>query len=294
MHVTALPLLVELPVGQPAQLAVTITNTTSVIDAYTVRAFGLDPQWLTVEPPRMSLFPAEVGLVDITVTLPVDFPAGMRTIAVHVQSENDPAEFSLAQITLDVGARPRTTLRVDPTTVTAGNAAVFSLILANEGNATVQARPAGVDPEDVVEITFEPPTSVLAPGRRDVIRADVRGGRPWFGQPKARVLNFNLGPDIAPAMATFVQRPRIGRWLISLLGLVTVAAIFALVLSTVADRLVDESSVDPALLNEALSQPDGGGGEAVSVTPSAVSGRVVVASTGEGVAGVQAELYSSD
>ncbi len=34
MHVTASPLLVELPVGEPAQIAVTITNTTALIDAY--------------------------------------------------------------------------------------------------------------------------------------------------------------------------------------------------------------------------------------------------------------------
>ena len=127
MFVTALPMLVELPVGQAAQIAVTITSTTSIIDAYTVRAFGLDPQWLTVDPGRLSLFPAEVGLVEITVTLPADFPAGLRNIAVHVQSENDPNEFTLAQIALDVGTRSRTTLRVDPVTITAGNSAQFAL-----------------------------------------------------------------------------------------------------------------------------------------------------------------------
>src|SRR6188768_234104 len=195
MFVTALPMLVELPVGQAAQIAVTITNTTSIIDAYTVRAFGLDPQWLTVDPGRLSLFPAEVGLVEITVTLPADFPAGLRNIAVHVQSENDPNEFTLAQIALDVGTRSRTTLRVDPVTITAGNSAQFALVVANEGNATVQARPMGVDPEDVVDIAFEPAVVVLSPARREIIRADVRGGRPWFGQPKPRVLSFSLGPD---------------------------------------------------------------------------------------------------
>ncbi|MET0459709.1 MAG: carboxypeptidase-like regulatory domain-containing protein, partial [Ilumatobacteraceae bacterium] len=116
----------------------------------------------------------------------------------------------------------------------------------------------------------------------------------WFGQPKPRVISFSLGPDGPPAMATFVQRPRLGRWIISLLGLVTVAAIFALVLSTVADRLVDEAGVDDALIDQALTQPGAGGGKAVSVTPSVVAGKVVVASTGQGVAGVQADLYSSD
>ena len=92
----------------------TVTNTTSIIDAYSVRAYGLDPQWVTVTPPRLSLFPGEVGTIEISIALPPDFPAGLRQLAVHVQSENDPAEFSLAQIALDVGARTQTTLRVDP------------------------------------------------------------------------------------------------------------------------------------------------------------------------------------
>jgi hypothetical protein len=291
MHVTATPLLVELPSGQPARITVSITNTSSLIDAYSVRAFGLDPQWMEVSSSRLSLFPSEVGTVDVTVTPPADFPAGLRQIAVHVQSENDPAEFALAQITLDVGTRSRTSLRVDPVTVTGGSKAQFALVVANEGNSTVQARPEGIDPEDVVEFGFEPPTVLLPPGRREVVQANVRGGRPWVGQAKPRVLSFSLGPDAPPAMATFVQRPRIGRWLISLLGLATVAAVFAIVLSTVMDQLVEESRVDDALLDEALAQ-QGQAGESVSVTPSAVTGRVVLAN-GTGVAGVQAELYSS-
>ena len=105
MHVAATPLLVELPPETASRIMVTVTNTTSVIDAYSVRAYGLDPRWVTVTPERLSLFPGEVGTIEITITLPTDFPAGLRQLAVHVQSENDPAEFSLAQIALDVGAR---------------------------------------------------------------------------------------------------------------------------------------------------------------------------------------------
>ncbi len=293
MHVTATPLLIELPVGQPANIAVSITNTSSLIDAYDVEAFGLDPAWVSVSPPRLSLFPAEVGIVEITVSLPPDVPAGTRTIAVHVRSQNDHTEFSLAQVNLDVGVRSRTALHVDPVMVTGGNHAVFSLIVANEGNATVQERLLGEDPEDVVEMTFEPPTVVLPPGRREIVQADVRGGRPWFGQPKPRTMLFSLASGSPPVMATFLQKPRIGRWLLALLGLATAAAIFAGVLSTVADRLVDESSVDAEIIDNALAQPDGGGGGMASVTPSAVIGKVVVLSTGEGVAGVTADLYTS-
>ena len=291
MHVAATPLLIELPPETPSRIVVTITNTTSVIDAYSVRTYGLDPRWVTVTPERLSLFPSEVGLIEITITLPTDFPAGLRQLAVHVQSENDPAEFSLAQIALDVGARTRTTLRVDPVSVTGGNKADFSLILANEGNSTVQQRLNGVDPEDILTFRFDQPSVVLPPQRREIVQTQVKGGRPWLGNPKPRVLEFTAG-DAPPVMATFVQKPRIGRLLISLLGLLTVAAIFAAVLSHAVDQVVDEADVDDALLNQALANEDDQG-ESVPVEKSTVTG-VLVLPTGAGASGVQADLFSSE
>ena len=245
----------------------------SLIDAYSVRAFGLDPQWMSrrrrrgcrCSPPRSasSRSPSPCR---------ADFPAGhAHTSSVHVQSENDPTEFSLAQIALDVGTRSRTTLRVDPVTVTGGNSAQFALVVANEGNATVQARPMGVDPEDVVDIAFEPPAVVLPPGpARD--RARRRPRRPAVVRP-AQAAGAVVQPrsrraagdgDVRPAaahrpLADLAARPgHGGRHL----------------------RPRAEHGRRPArrrgrrsttaLLNEALTQPGGGGGEAVSVTPSAV------------------------
>ena len=242
-HIAADPVYVELPVGQAALVSVTITNTSSLIDAYDIRAFGLDPKWVSVTPQRLSLFPEETGVVEATITLPPKFPAGPTLVAIHVQSENDPTDFSLAQVSLDIGKRPSTTLRVDPTLVIGGNTAQFGLIVVNEGNATIDVCASGIDPEDKAEITFDPPSVVLAPGHREVVQANVKGGRPWFGQPKPRVLTFALAGQQVASMATFLQRPRIGRWLISLLGLITVASIFAAVLSRTFDHVVEESEV---------------------------------------------------
>lgn len=293
MHATADPVYVELPVGQAARIAITITNTSNVIDAFDVSAFGLDPQWVQVEPGRLSLFPGETGIVETTIALPDDFPAGERAIAVHVRSENDPAEFSLAQVNLDIAERPRTTLRVDPSMIIGGSKATFGLVIGNEGNATIEVRPHGVDPEDRATIMFEPASVVLPPGRREVVRARVKGGRPWFGQPKPRILAFGFEQRPAETMATFLQRPRIGRWLISMIGLITVAAVFAAVLSRTFDKVVDEADVDPALLNAALddSQPVGA---VVPVDPAKLTGKVVSATSATGIAGVQADLFSAD
>ena len=177
MHVIATPMVIELPVGEPAQIAVAITNTSSMIDAYDVDAFGLDPAWMTVTPTRLSLFPDEVGIVEVTVVCLRDVPAGARTIAVHVRSENDRNEFSLAQVDLDVGQRARTSLRVDPVMVTGGSKATFQLIVANDGNATVEERPTGEDPEALLEIAFDPPAVVLR-ARPPRHRAGRRPRRP--------------------------------------------------------------------------------------------------------------------
>ena len=106
----------------------------------------------------------------------------------------------------------------------------------------------GVDPEDVVDIAFEPAVVVLSPARREIIRADVRGGRPWFGQPKPagalvqpRSRRAAGDGDVRPAaadrpLAHLAARSRHRRRRSS-----------RVVLSTVADRLVDEAGVDDAL-----------------------------------------------
>ena len=169
----------------------------------------------------------------------------MRTIAVHVQSENDPTEFSLAQVDLDVGTRSRTTLRVDPVTVTGRQRGP---VLAHrrqrrQRDGAGAARWAWTPRTSSRSRSSRRPSCCRPAGARSCAPTSAAAGRGSVS-PSRGCCRSASAPDSPPAMATFVQRPRIGRWLISLLGLVTVAGIFALVLSTVADRLVDESAVD--------------------------------------------------
>lgn len=294
MHAEAAPTRVEATAGDAAVIRVAITNTSTLIDAYRVRIFGLDPDWVALEPARLSLFPNDVETVTVTVTLPPSFPAGARQVAIHVQSENDPSEFTITPVTIVVADRPRVGLRVEPVTVTGGGQAAFSLLLANEGNTTLEAVPNGVDPEATAAFAFSPSAVQLPPGGRDVILAQVRGGRPWFGQPRARVLTFSVGDgEPVEAIATFIQRPRIGRGLISLMGLVLAAAVFATVLSRAFEGVVDEASVDGDVLASALDDDSEDGAATVPLDPGAVAGKVVVATSGAGIAGVQAELFSA-
>lgn len=298
MRTVAFPDSVDVTPGSSGVISVAITNTTSVIDAYRVQVFGLDPEWVTVNPPRVSLFPGQTENVEIEVRLPDDYPASERTVSVNVSSDDDPGAFSLNQVAIAVLPRTRTTVRLDPAMITGGRSARFGMIVSNDGNAAVTAAGYAVDPEALAEFRFTPPHVVVPPGRDQVIEVTASGGRNWFGQPRARTFTFGVETDIPAGqrietIGTFVQRPRISRWLISLLGLLTAAAVFAAVLSRTFDQVVEQARVSDAVLDAALER-DVAGGAVVPADPGTVTGRLVSASTGAGLSGAQADLYTAD
>ena len=296
MHADVFPALVEVSPGERCSLSVRVTNGTGRIDAYAISVFGLDPAWVTVSQPRLSLFPNEAGEVDVEIGLPAGFPEGHRQLSVHVRSENDPSAFTLTPLGLVALGQPRLTSRVDPSVVTAGSEATFGLLLHNEGNTVMPTTVTVIDPEEKLDIVVNPSTMELQPGHQGVVQATVSGNRPWFGQPKIRMLTFVVDAVTTrtETVGTFVQKPRISRWVLSIMGLLAAAAVFAAVLSHTFDNVVKESKVDDKTLSQALDNENGqGGGAGVPTNPAVVTGKVTLQSTGAGVAGVQADLYSS-
>jgi type II secretory pathway pseudopilin PulG len=293
MRTLAWPDTIVVNPGSDGHASVAITNTSGVIDAYRVQVFGLDPEWVEVSPARLSLFPGETANVDIHVRLPEDYPSSQRVLAINVTSDDQPGSFSLTQVGLDVRPATKTTIALDPTMVTGGRSATFGVIVSNTGNAAVIATGFAIDPEDLAEFTFEPTHVVVAPGREQIIEVTAQGGRNWFGTPRARSFTLGVEPDgedRVETLAVFVQRPRIGRAMLMLLGLLTAAAVFAAVLSRSFDRVVEEARVSTDVINAAL-QRDQAGGAVVPSDPGSVTGVLRSSTTGQGFSGAQAELY---
>jgi hypothetical protein len=292
----AWPETIEVSPGADGIVSVAITNTSNVIDAYRVQVFGLDPEWVEVVPAKLSLFPGESASVDIHVRLPDDYPSSQRMLAVNVTSQDQPGSFSLTQVALDVRPATKTTIALDPTMISAGNSATFGLVVSNTGNAPVTATGFASDPEELAEFTFEPPSVVVAPGREQVIEVTAQGGRNWFGPPRARTFTIGVDPDGEDRVGTlgvFVQRPRISRSLLMLLGLLTAAAVFGAVLSRSFDRVVQQARVSTAVIDAALESGQAGGA-VVPTNPGSVSGSLTSSTTGQGLSGAQAELFLSN
>jgi len=274
IRVSALPQTLELAPAAAGQISVSITNTSQVIDQYSIAVFGIDPGWVTAQNELVSLFPGETEAVVLDLRLPVDYPASVRPITVSVSSADSPDHFELAHVELEITEATTTSVAVDPTMVTAGKSATFGLAVTNKGNAPVLARPFAVDPEDLAEFVIEPADVLVAPGRTHIVQIAASGGRAWFGMPRART--FNVGVEAerhVETMATFIQRPRISRWMLSLLGLLCAAAVFAFVLSRTFDSVVEEAKVSDDVLNEALGTGAAGGARVPS-NPSSVTGQL--------------------
>lgn len=291
---SATPGYADVPIGQSTTFALTIGNVSDLIDAYRVRVFGLDPEWVTIPGGRLSLFPGMTETVEVTIQLPPGFAAGVRQLSLHVQSENDPTAFEICPLTVNVARQPRLSLGIDPISVTGAKRAQYGLVVQNNGNAPLNVTPEGIDPEDAAMFEFAPDRVHVLPGERAVFQARVTGPRPWFGQPVVRVLTFAAAsPEKTEAIATFIQKPRISRWVLSMLGLITAAAIFAAVLSHTFGNVVDKAKVSDAVVNEALADQSANSGAKVSVTPANITGKVVSATSGSGIGGVQAQLFSA-
>ena len=312
IRVSALPQRLELAPGGAGLISVSITNTSQVIDQYSIAVFGIDPGWVNALNQLVSLFPGETETVMLDFQLPIDYPASIRPLTVSVSSADSPDHFELAHVELEITEATTTSVSVDPTMVTAGKSATFGLAVTNKGNAPVLARPFAIDPEDLAEFVIKPADVLVAPGRTQIVQIAASGGRSWFGMPRARTFTVGVEAEShVETMATFVQRPRISRWMLSLMGLLCAAAVFAFVLSRSFDSVVEEAKVSEDVLNQALATGAAGGARVPS-NPSSVTGKLTSSTSSAlpnglvrsaaqtsaggtfGIPAVQIELYRAD
>lgn len=283
--------------GSPVTLLVTVSNTSELIAGYEVRVLGADPAWVRVDPDDLRLFPGETTVAAVTLTLPEGVPAGDRRFAVQVRDLADASVVAVEEIVLDVPAAARAGVTLDPPTVTAGAAAVFSVVVHNAGNTVQHGRVLARDPEARTAFTFTPAQFSLPPGGSISLGMQARAKRPWLGDPVLRPFELRLDgpqappPDSPPAAAgVFVQKPRLPRGLLALLGLLLAVTVFAAVITIALSSVVGRSAADRDLaLQVAQARQD-----RAATGTSSLAGSVVDISTGAAVPDVSVEAFGAD
>lgn len=276
-----------------ATVILEVTNLDTVITSHDVTVLGVDDAWVTVSPPVVDLFPDERATVEVTLRLPPDHPAGRRTIGLRVGTTDDPlASPVVVDAVFELAAQVGMAMATEPGTLEMAGSGSFLLHIYNTGNTALEPALLAQDAERLVTVVFDPSHPVVQPGDQAVVRALATGPRPWIGLPVVRVLEVTAteGEVVAVSAVALVQTPRIGRRLISFLGLLLVVSLFALVISLSFGRVADLNARNEALVAQGLGldQPVG-----ARIGPSSFGGRIA-SSTGGGINGASIELYDEN
>lgn len=290
---------VDLPADGPVVTVLTITNTSQVIAGYGLRVLGADPAWVELSDPEPRLFPGETARVVVSLRLPPMLPAGERRMGVQVRELVGEVATTVLELVVRVPGVPDLDVRLDPTTVTAGRRGSFAVMLDNRGNLPAVGRLVGTDPEAKLEFRFEPPQFRLDPGRTQITELRARAKRPWFGTQVVRPFELRASDeppgtaartDTPPAaVGVLVQRPVFSRSVLSLLGLLLVVTLFAVVITTALNSVVQRSAADRDLALQVAQARD----ERATTGTSSLAGAVRLISTGEPLGGVSVEAFDA-
>ncbi|MGH2367538.1 MAG: hypothetical protein ACRDI2_05010, partial [Chloroflexota bacterium] len=205
---TVAPDHLQLPPGGRAELTLAVTNQGQVVDTFRLTVEGIDPAWVTVGTPTISLFPDNSGPLGLELHLPdgqdgqdgrvgpdgpeghatAVAPAGTYAVRLTVRSQDDPAEAVTAELTLEVLPVGLLEVTLAPQRVTAagpGGRGQFRLQLANPGNAERLLDLAVTDDEAALETRFEADRVPVLPGETREVALTIRPRkRPWVAAPQ--------------------------------------------------------------------------------------------------------------
>ena len=273
----------EVVPGSVASCTVTVKNTGTVVDQFTIDVLGDPGAFASAEPPSLSLFPGAEGTAVVSFAPPrqASTPAGALPFGIRARSQEDPAGSAVEEGVVTVGTFSDTFAELVPRSSRGSRGATHELAVDNRGNARLNASITAADPDQLLGFDVQPPGLMVDPGTAGFAKIRVRPAqRFWRGQPKTRPFKVAVaGDDARPIVldGTMLQEAILPRWLVpailALLGLLILAAVlWATVLQPAIKSAATQALADagftpiPSLAAGSGASPAGGG---VSPSPAA-------------------------
>jgi len=283
----------EVTPGSPVLFDIEVTNTSDVIDGVTATITGLDPAWVQLVVPVVSLFPEATATLTLRLSLPDDCLAGEYLVTARVFSVVDPDRWSDHEFWLSVLPLHAASMKLKPSVIIGKRSARFDLLARNEGNVPLDLALSVTDPTRQARTAITPANLVVPAGETRSAEIDVSGKRPWFSQAVTRDFEVTAThPEVQlEARGTFTQRPRIARGVITFAILAAIIALWATIFLVVIDMLRDSAAPTKAVPEEFAE----GGKDDVDL--SAVGGTlsgIAASASGEGLPRITVEAFRLD
>jgi len=261
----------EVVPGSVVSCTVTVKNTGTVVDQFTIDVLGDPGAFASAEPPALSLFPGAEGSAVVSFAPPrtSSTPAGALPFGIRARSQEDPAGSAVEEGVLTVATFSDTFAELVPRASRGSRGATHELAVDNRGNARLNASITAADPDQLLGFDVQPPGLVVEPGTAGFARVRVRPAqRFWRGQPKTRPFKVAVaGEDGRPIVldGSMLQEAILPRWLIpallALLGLLILAVVlWALVLQPAIKTATTQALADAGFTPKPSLVSGGGGG----------------------------------
>lgn len=285
--------------GTPAEIRIEVLNTSEVIDGVSIALPNVDPEWITTNSDRQSLFPDATKQLSTLVTVPDNHPAGTYNVQVEVKSNVNASDVQIHEVEVDVAGTSGAELTLHPTLVTRGNRGRFFASVQNIGNQPLAVTLIAHDQARALEFDVDPVHLAVAPGERAEAEVTAYGRRPLFGSPIAHsvsVIADTHGQELNAA-ATYNQKPWIPRGVTTIAILVGIIALWATIFTVGISRITSgpasAKAVPPTFTPVGLEASGGAQDLDLAAVSGSISGLVTGSASGEGVERVTVEVYRS-
>jgi hypothetical protein len=223
-HVDATP-------GLTSRVDIEVTNTSTVIEGVTAIVDGINPEWVRLERPVVSLFPDVTDHVVLVFDIPPTCQAGDYLIDVRILSSVDPSIESVQDFWLTVAPVEEIKIDLRPTVVTGGSSAELTATIVNSGNSDLDVQVSVSEATREVDCTVDVPRLTIPFGHQAPLEVGLRSRRPWFGQPVLRPVLIEARSEdfVVEQQATFKQKPRIPQGLMTMLILAGIVLLWVLI-----------------------------------------------------------------
>jgi hypothetical protein len=164
--------------GESAEVLLTLTNRSDVVDLFRVAVVGLEQTWYALTASEVRLFPGDAGKVTLRVNPRPGVMSGVYPFNVLVSSQDNPGEQSVAGLTLVMASAGELALDLQPKKVR-GRKGLFAVMVGNPGNAPRTVVMGVTDREEALSYSLGTP--VL-----EESAVDKPPGAPVFGKAVAQ------------------------------------------------------------------------------------------------------------
>jgi hypothetical protein len=288
---TELPLShVRVEAGATAEIEIEVTNTTEIIDGVTAIVDGINPEWIRLQRPLLSLFPEASDRLVLYFDIPRTCQAGDYLIDVRIVSAVDPDQESIQDFWLTVAPHVDMEIELRPSMIRGGRKGTTVATVRNTGNCPVDAQVSAEEATREIDCVVDPPDLTVPYAHEMPVEITFRGRRPWFGESVGRQIEIRVrsGETVVEEAATFNQRPRISRGLMTFMTLAAIVALWALIFLFLITWLRGADGPGKAVPDEIATGTDD---VELALIRGTVAGTVRAASTAEGIPKVTVEAF---